>query len=73
VSFYFIKEGEAMRFEDHLTIEQKQQLHELVSSKKKKPKPKSKPKQKKQEHVDWLDIMGTKNRGLRRKKGGAWG
>jgi hypothetical protein len=44
VSFYFIKEGEAMRFEDHLTIEQKQQLHELVSSKKKKHKPKSKHK-----------------------------
>jgi hypothetical protein len=34
---------------------------------------KSPKKKKKQEKVDWHDIMGTNNRGLKRKKGGAWG
>ncbi|MBT2735149.1 hypothetical protein [Bacillus sp. ISL-7] len=62
-----------MRIGDRLSKEQKQQLNKMVSNPKpRKAEVRNKPKPKKQEKVDWADIMGTKNRGLRRKKGGAW-
>jgi hypothetical protein len=42
---------------DHLNKEQRKQLERL--------------KKLQNEKVDWLDIMGAKDRGLKRKKGGA--
>jgi hypothetical protein len=56
----------AVRIEEHLLNEKKQQLETMKSPKKKR-------KKKKQENVNWHDIMGMNNRGLKRKKGGAWG
>jgi hypothetical protein len=62
-----------MRIADHLSKEQKQQLNKMVSKQKpRKAKVQLNPKPKNQEKVDWEDLMGSKNRGLRRKKGGAW-
>jgi hypothetical protein len=62
-----------LKIADLLCKEDKQKLNQAKS-----PKKKHKHKKKmfrppiKEEKIDWLDIMGTKNRGLQRGKGGAW-
>jgi hypothetical protein len=69
VSFYFIKEGEAMRFEDHLTKEQKQQLRNIQHS-----TTKSKTKQKKKEcfsRKDLEELMGL-HMDTYTRRNGAW-
>jgi hypothetical protein len=58
-----------MQIRDLITKEQKQKLNQIKSSPVRKKKKKRK---KKEEQVNWHEIMGTNNRGLRRKKGGAW-
>ena len=59
------KEGDYMRIEDHLSKQQKSQLNTMRHKKEHKPK---KPKE---EKVDWSDIMGSNNRGMKRGKRGA--
>lgn len=54
-----------MRMKDHLTNEQQEKLKQIS-------KRKGKNKKKRKEHVNWNEIMGMNNRGLKRKKGGAW-
>ena len=71
-----------MRLEDRLNEQQKKQLNQMRKptitlpkknkvDKKKHHKPQQ-PKPKKEERVNWVDIMGSNNRGMKRKKGGAW-
>jgi hypothetical protein len=50
----------AVKIEERISKEKKQQLEKMKSPKKR-------------ENVNWHDIMGMNNRGLKRKKGGAWG
>jgi hypothetical protein len=53
------KEGVEMRIEDHLTKEQKQQLEQMKS-----------PRKKKEEKVNWKEIMGM-NRDTYTRRNGA--
>ena len=59
-----------MRIGDQLSKDQKDKLNQI--RKPKQSKKRNRTPKKKDEKVDWTDIMNTNNRGLRRKKGGAW-
>ncbi|MBO1513248.1 hypothetical protein [Metabacillus bambusae] len=61
-----------MKIADHLNKDTKDKLNHIVKPNKKVKKRKRDPKKPKEEKVNWHDIMGTNNRGLRRGKGGAW-
>lgn len=63
-----------MKHSDHLSKRQQEQVKRMMLSLPKgdKHKKQRNSKPKKEEQVDWLDVMGTKNRGMKRKKGGAW-
>ena len=63
-----------MKLSDHLSKQQQEQLDKMRLSlpKRSKHKKQRKPKPKQEEHIDWVDLMGSNNRGLKRKKGGAW-
>jgi hypothetical protein len=57
-----------MKIADHLNADQLKHLEKMG----KKPKSyKRNKKPKKEEQVNWHDIMGSNNRGMKRKKGGA--
>ncbi|WP_141434395.1 hypothetical protein [Bacillus sp. 03113] len=56
-----------MKLSDHLSDYEKKKLVQLGS-----PKNKEKKKKDNLSHKDWIDIMGGNNRGLKRKKGGAF-
>jgi hypothetical protein len=61
-----------MKIADHLNKEQKDKLNKIRKPNKKTKKRNRTPKKPTEEKIDWHDIMGTNNRGLRRGKGGAW-
>jgi hypothetical protein len=58
-----------MKIADLLSNEEKRNLVKIHSI---KIKQHDQPKQKHEEKIDWHDIMGCNNRGLRRGKGGAF-
>jgi ATP/maltotriose-dependent transcriptional regulator MalT len=58
----------AVRIEDRLSKEQRKQLERLKS-----PKKSEKRKKVPLSNRELEDLMGLNNRGLKRKKGGAWG
>lgn len=60
-----------MKLSDHLSKSTKAQLKNIKVTLPKKKKKTNKPKPKKEEKVDWADIMGSNNRGMKRGKGGA--
>jgi len=62
-----------MKFANHLSKKDIQKVNQLRRANTKKDNPK--PKRKKKDNLSHREIeklMGTNNRGLRRKKGGAW-
>jgi hypothetical protein len=72
--FILHKEGEAMRFGDYLSKEQKQQLNKMASKHKpRKAKVQSKPKHKKQEDISFseLERMMGKYRDTYTRRNGA--
>lgn len=72
-AFYFAKKGDVMKFADHLSKEQKQQLDKIKSPKKKrKGKVQYKPRSNKKEKLSFRDIeelMGTRRDTYERRNG----
>lgn len=56
-----------MKLSDHLKSEQLKQLEKMGKKKRKRNK-----KPKKDEKVNWNELMGSSNRGMKRGKGGAY-
>ncbi|WP_299090368.1 hypothetical protein [uncultured Metabacillus sp.] len=59
-----------MKLSDHLNKDTKDKLNHIVNPNK-KVKKRNRSSKNKHERIDWNDLMGTKNRGMKRKKGGA--
>lgn len=54
-----------MKLRNHLNSDQLKQLEKMGKKRKRNKRPK-------EEHLNWHDLMGSSNRGMKRGKGGAY-